>query len=69
MALEMMDCRSQHGRKVTKSGLSSVAYAGRILASCMGTRPALLLGREPCGIFNPASCLERCEPWNQGSKG
>lgn len=29
------------GADVTKSGLSSVAYAGKNLASCTGTRPAL----------------------------
>jgi hypothetical protein len=43
MALEMIDCRSQHGRNVTKSGLSFVAYAGKILGLRMDKiRPTLL---------------------------
>jgi hypothetical protein len=50
MALEMMGCRSQHGSKVTRSGLGVVAYAGKkIGCSAWGleVRPALLLGRVP----------------------
>ena len=47
MALEMIDCRSQHGRQVTKSGLSFVAYAGKILGSRMDRHAPRYLGREP----------------------
>ena len=41
------------GADVTKSGLSSVAYAGKNLASCTGTRPAL----PTCACLSVSVCV------------